>query len=202
MAGFYIAHQWPSRNRGDEANLLAVCNICNLGMAILSRSLTGSHSDLQRNTVLYPGPGHRILSIWPDKSKNGPEGVPSNIENFYLQGLANLKARRWDAAGAMFRKTLDVGTKIIAPTYKGDPLFSRINKLVGDGTLTQAMGDWSHEIRMDGNDAVHDENPETEEDANASQHFTEAFLTYAFALPKLVEDNKAKSDPASKAETA
>ena len=54
--------------------------------------------------------------------------------------------------------------------------------MVEGGTLTDAMGDWSHEIRLDGNDAVHDDEPETV-DARASQQFAEAVLTYAFTLP-------------------
>ena len=94
----------------------------------------------------------------------------------------------------MFRKSLDVSTKIVSPSDKDLTLFKRINKLVEAGLLTTAMGDWSHEIRLDGNDAVHDEEPETEADAKACRRFTEAFLTYAFSLPALVQESRAKRD--------
>jgi hypothetical protein len=121
--------------------------------------------------------------------------VPENVETFYNKGLENLAASRWDAAGAMFRKSLDVATKRLAPEHRSDSLFSRINKMVEAGHLTQALGDWSHEIRLEGNDAVHDDEPETKEDAGATQKFTEACLTYSFTLPAMVEANRAKRTP-------
>ncbi|MXO96709.1 DUF4145 domain-containing protein [Erythrobacter aquimaris] len=121
-----------------------------------------------------------------------PEDLPPNIERFYLQGLENLAGQRWDAAGAMFRKTLDVATKLLDPENKKKNLFRRIEGLVASGLLTEAMGEWSHEIRLDGNDAVHDEEPETQEDGVAIQKFTEAFVRYSFSLPSLVAQNRAK----------
>jgi hypothetical protein len=110
--------------------------------------------------------------------------------------MDNLQAQRWDAAGAMFRKTLDTATKRMSDEFKSITLYARINKLVSEGLLTEAMGDWSHEIRLDGNDAVHDEEPETEDDARSTQRFTEAFLRYAFTLPALVASSRAKREPA------
>lgn len=92
----------------------------------------------------------------------------------------------------MFRKTLDVATRALDPDLKKFSLFHRIEKLAEDGMLTPAMRAWSHEIRLDGNDAVHDEKPETEDDATISQRFAEAFLTYAFTLPAMVKANRAK----------
>jgi hypothetical protein len=74
-------------------------------------------------------------------------------------------------------------------------LFKRINKMVAAGQLTPAMGDWSHEIRLEGNDAVHDDEPETEDDARAAQKFAEAFLTYVYTLPEMVRANRAKREP-------
>lgn len=106
-----------------------------------------------------------------------------------------MAAGRWDAAGAMFRKSLDVGTKILAPDKRTKNLYSRITELVDEGRLTSAIGAWSHEIRLDGNDAVHDEEPETEHDANVMQRFTEALLIYSFTLPAMVEANRAKRNP-------
>ncbi|WP_143256060.1 DUF4145 domain-containing protein [Altererythrobacter xiamenensis] len=144
-------------------------------------------------------PKYEMRNFWPSRSIDVPENLPKNVENFYLQGLESLRAERWDAAGAMFRKSLDVGTKLISPELKSESLFSRINTLVERHLLTEAMGQWSHEIRIDGNGAVHDELPETESDANAIQKFTEAFLRYAFTLPSMVAQNRSKRDEKSPA---
>jgi hypothetical protein len=123
-----------------------------------------------------------------------PIGTPENVAKFFEQGVVNLGRSHWDAAGAMFRKTLDTATKVICPELKQKKLFSRINDMVSEGLLTPAMGDWSHEIRLDGNEAVHDEEPETEQDAKMSHKFCEAFLNYTFTLPELVSANRTKRD--------
>ena len=191
-AGFTIAYQWGSRGPLDRANLLAVCGVCNLGMTIESYDVgSSSHSDLIRNSVDYPGSRFLIRATWPQIELGIPEGVPENVGKFYSQGLENLRAERWDAAGAMFRKSLDVSTKIIDVESRDKTLFARINHLVTNGLLTPAMGDWAHEIRLDGNSAVHDEEPETGDDAAATQKFAEAFLIYSFSLPQLVAENRA-----------
>jgi len=180
------------------ANLLAICAVCNHGVTLKSifRGGGGWHPDLLKYGLDFPGAEFAILDVWPKIEWAIPGGVPENVASFYLQGVSNVKAQRWDAAGAMFRKTLDVATKIACPEGRSLNLFNRINKMVQDGAISAAMGDWSHEIRLDGNDAVHDDEPETEGDARTSYKFTEAFLTYAFSLPKLVSDNRAKRDAA------
>lgn len=90
----------------------------------------------------------------------------------------------------MFRKTLDVATKQLRSDLATETLYARVEKMVADGDLTQAMGQWSHRIRLDGNDAIHGEEPETETDARASQQFAEAFLTYSYTLPALLREGQ------------
>lgn len=194
-AGFETRYQWPSPKGRDYANVLAVCGVCKSGMIILSYAEEATHADLISHDTIYPGSNFAIRATWPRFTGQCPAKVPDNVASFYDQGLENLSTGRWDAAGAMFRKSLDVATKMIAPDKRSKTLYSRINELVSEGRLTEAMGKWSHEIRLDGNDAVHDEEPETERDATVSQRFTEALLTYTFTLPAMVEANRAKRDP-------
>jgi len=143
----------------------------------------------------YPGTIYEIKREWPQATLVAPDDVPPNVARFYEQGLENLAQKRWDAAGAMFRKSLDVASKIIAADSKHLTLFARINKLHESGLITEAMKDWSHEIRLEGNNAVHDEEPESAEDAEATHKFTEAFLTYVFTLPAMVTANRARRRP-------
>lgn len=198
-AGFETRYQWPSPRGTDFANLLAVCGVCKAGTIILSRTNQSTHSDLVGHSLAYPSDRFWLIETWPKFTGRCPASVPSNVESFYNQGLENLAGGRWDAAGAMFRKSLDVATKMIAPDKRGKSLFVRINELVADGRLTDSMGEWSHELRLEGNDAVHDEEPETEADANVMHRFAEALLTYVFTLPAMVEENRAKRQPANDA---
>lgn len=191
FAGFTVAYQWAVRGSSVRARLLAICGVCAGGLVILARSLNGNLPSLVQHSATFPGNGYFIDEYWPRYYSEIPLGTPDNVGSFYLQGVKNLQARRYDAAGAMFRKTLDTATKAITPEHKSLTLYKRINKLVDDGLLTPAMGDWSHEVRLDGNDAVHDDEPETEEDARKAQKFTDAFLQYAFTLPELVSGSRA-----------
>ncbi len=194
-AGFIIFGQWLSPLGLQYANLVAVCRVCSGGLLLLSYDTSGtSHIDLRQFPVNYPANRYRIVETWPKSGHVNIEHVPDNISQFYQQASENLKSQRWDAAGVMFRKTLDVATKTIDPQLKSISLYRRIGILVESNMLTSAMGEWAHEIRLDGNDAVHDDEPETHADALASQKFTEAFLTYVFSLPKLVELNRVKRD--------
>lgn len=192
QAGFTVVFQWEN-DRFSRARLCAICGVCNNGILLHSRYLsTGEHPNLFLSDHPYPGTKYKIIETWPSSELKIPNDVPKNISIFYAQGLTNLKSRQWDAAGSMFRKTLDVATKSIDPSNGKKTLYERINLLVSSGALTEAMGQWSHEIRLDGNDAVHDESPETEDDANAAQHFTEALLTYVYSLPAMVAANRTK----------
>lgn len=191
-AGFVVCFQWGDRKDAQQTNLLGVCGVCNSGLIIRAAYTRGPAPNLVQYTVDFPGDAFLVEESWPSYTAKTPGGVSKNIEKFYLQGLENLHQSRWDAAGAMFRKTLDVATKAIDPEFRSLSLYSRINKLVDKGLLTSAMGDWSHEIRLDGNNAVHDEDPETEEDASRVQRFTEAFLNYAFTLPDMVLSSRSQ----------
>lgn len=192
-AGFVVHHQWDDRTRQTHSSLLAVCAVCNNGIVVNLRNVAGRKvASYNRDKHDFPFGDDRVLSIFPQVAGEVPSDCPPAVERFYLQGLMNLASENWDAAGAMFRKTLDVATKIIAPDKRNENLYNRINALVSDGLLTRSMGDWSHELRLDGNDAVHDEEPETSDDAHVMQKFAEAFLRYAFTLPNLVAQNREK----------
>lgn len=44
--------------------------------------------------------------------------------------------------------------------------------------------EWANQIRFWGNNAAHEDEPFTEEDARQMGEFTELFLTYLFTLPE------------------
>lgn len=192
-AGFKVVYTWPA-GIAEFLNSLSICGVCGNGMILETfDTVAKSHANLREtSTSGFPGERFKVLNQWPASTMAPPDNVPANTGRFYVQGLENLRAERWDAAGAMFRKALDVATKQLADELKSLTLFKRIEALFKAGRITEAMRDWSHEIRLDGNDAVHDEEPETPEDAAATQKFTEAFLTYTFSLPAMVAENRNK----------
>ena len=65
----------------------------------------------------------------------------------------------------------------------------RIDNLPAD-LATPAMKEWAHHIRLDANEATHEVEEFTEDDAKKLQLFTEMFLTYAFMLPAMMKRAK------------
>jgi len=136
-----------------------------------------------------------LLGMWPEAQPlEAPKYLPDNIRNFYLQGLDGLRRRGYDAAGIMFRKSLDVSLKRIHPEGKGT-LQKRIDTLPQHLGITPAMREWAHEIRDLGNEAAHEDEPLSEAQARALHAFTEMFLTYAFTLPGMLEQRKKDEPP-------
>ena len=66
----------------------------------------------------------------------------------------------WDAAGAMFRKAFESALKSKFPALSGT-LFSCIQEAERQQQLDSNLVEWAHQIRMDGNEAVHGDEPRT-----------------------------------------
>lgn len=75
------------------------------------------------------------------------------------------------------------------PTAKGT-LEKRIDSLPAAMGVTPAMKEWAHQIRHLGNDAAHEDDPFSKEEADSLQAFTELFLTYVFTLPGMLAARK------------
>jgi hypothetical protein len=56
---------------------------------------------------------------------------------------------------------------------------------------TPAMKEWATHVRLDANDAAHDPEDYSEEDARTLHVFAEMFLTYAFTLPAMLQKAQA-----------
>lgn len=87
----------------------------------------------------------------------------------------------------MFRKCLESATKILDSTLASKALVKRIDALAEAGRLTTELASWAHEIRLGGNEAAHEDEPFTVEEAQDLRNFIENFLRYAFTLPSAVK---------------
>jgi len=107
-----------------------------------------------------------------------------------MQAVDCLQRKNFDASGMMFRKTLDIATKSLGanPSKK---LKSRIDELKNNQKITFDMAEWAHQIRIDGNDAAHEDELFTQEAAEALKDFTELLLMYTFTLPGMLAERKA-----------
>jgi len=143
-----------------------------------------------------PTPG-QIARIYPTTAAlKSPADVPPAVAAAYLSGLDNLGRKGGtNAAAIMFRRSVEIATKTINPqAAKGDNLKKRITDLPAD-VATPAMKDWAQHIRLDANDAAHEPEEFSVEDAKQLHVFAEMFLTYAFTLPAMLK--KATTPPAA-----
>jgi hypothetical protein len=185
-AGFSGASFYHFKPGTQEYLLLLQCGVC--GEGVIAKVRTPYISQWINGQTDQAAIGE----TWPKAVALGaPEHLPDHVRNFYLQGMDSLTRRNFDAAGTMFRKSLDVALKRIHPEGKGT-LEKRIDGLPDAIGITPAMKDWAHSIRDLGNDAAHEEEPFLEGEAKALQAFTETFLTYAFTLPGMIEARKPK----------
>ena len=87
----------------------------------------------------------------------------------------------------MFRRALEAGMKNKFPDINGT-LYERIKTAAEQHKLTPDLAAWSHEIRLGGNDAAHDEEPFKKEEAERLSTFTRLVLLYLFTLPGMLDE--------------
>ena len=180
----------------DVFLMLMLCQLCGNGIVAKFHSPHPPNFYQWVNGQLGMQGNAMLVETYPQKqSTNAPEHTPENVSKFYLQGMDNM-AQNFDAAGVMFRKSLDASLKHFDPAGKG-ALEKRINNLPEAIAVTPAMKSWAHEIRRLGNDAAHEEDPFTKEEVKSLQAFTEVFLTYAFTLPGMLTARKAAAQNAT-----
>ncbi|GAA4253452.1 DUF4145 domain-containing protein [Azospirillum formosense] len=188
-SGFNPKHHVNFRGDASKPLTFYTCGSCGKPLVVLYKA-TGHNWDPK----ICPGDPRNhdfiINETWPKQiDLVAPKFTPENIAKFYLQGLDNLERQHFDAAGAMFRKTLDCATKLINPELKSD-LNKRIKLLSENGLITKDMGEWAHQIRLGGNEAVHEDEPFSGKDAEDLEAFTKLFLMYAFTLPGMMKERK------------
>jgi len=181
--------------------VLFACNACQLGIIAVYEGpptrQTSPHAFPTDPADPFNGNGQRLVAVYPYASASeAPAHVPDNIRRFYLQGADNVRRGNWDAAGTMFRKAVDIATKVLDPDgVTSGTLEKRIDRLATKGAITNDLQDWAHEIRALGNDAAHEEEPFEEDEAKTLYSFAELFLTYVFTLPGTLAARRAS--PAS-----
>jgi hypothetical protein len=174
-------------------NIYANCPSCfyPLGAVVgCATNPTQLHGDLaaKRTDVV-------VQSIYPQRPHSkSPESVPDAAAKAFVEGAENLKDGRYTSAVAMFRRAIDVGTKQFSDDVTAWKLDKRIDKLAAEGLITKDLQAWAHKIRLEGNEAIHEIDEPTKEQAAELALFTEMVLTYLYTLPAKVKANLPKGE--------
>lgn len=132
----------------------------------------------------------RFISLRDRSVHSPPEHVPPEIASAFEQGATCISVECWDAAGAMFRKGLDLATAPLLPSDEADgpnsktrrDLGLRLPWLFNNGKLSADLKGLANCIREDGNDAAHSQTL-SEEDALDLLEFTRALLERLYTEP-------------------
>lgn len=165
--------------------MFAVCGHCGRGIVATLEGLPFSPSPMEAKE--FSNESYRLLETAP-----APPHAPGYAAECFRQGAENLP-RNPDAAGAMFRKALEVGLEDEYPEIGGS-LKKRIELAAAEGHLTRELAAWADQIRLDGNEAVHGKDSFSQEDASRLHEFTRLVFYYLFSLPRMLE--RARGAPA------
>lgn len=174
-----------------------VCQVCEeMVIGLFARRMDaqyGSPAECPADPDSY---GFTLQDSYPKPAlSRAPDHINDQLKSFFLQAAEALKRQSWDASGVMSRKVVDVSVKQLlkAEATKYRSMNGRIDALAKSGGLTEDLRTWAHEVRLGGNDAAHDEDPFTKEEAVELLDFVELYLTYVYTLPgRLAARRRAK----------
>jgi hypothetical protein len=135
-------------------------------------------------------------------SMEPPEYLPPEIEAVFKEGATCLAVGCFNAAGTMFRLSVDLATKSLLPSGEVNGLNNKIRRNLGfrlpwlfdQGLLPEALRELSSCIKEDGNDGAH-EGTLVREDADDLLDFTVALLERLYTEPerlKLAKERREK----------
>jgi hypothetical protein len=185
--GFEIARECQVPGRGDLWYTLLFCGKCRAGLMVKFLQLSALYS----SPMKCPGDptdqgNYHFIERYPEPMpSSSPEHVPDSIAGYFIEASDNCKRAAYTSSGMMSRKVMDVSTKrqlgADASNYHNNK--TRIDALATKGLITIDLQDWAHHVRIGGNDAAHDDDPFTLDEAKDLLNFTELYLTYVYTLP-------------------
>ncbi|QAT13873.1 DUF4145 domain-containing protein [Brevundimonas diminuta] len=173
---------WAGDRGGGRWAAAATCGSCRLPVGLFLVHSHG-HSKSPMDHLGSVTPDYVVNGFWPKRPvTNAPQHVPPSVRKRFLEGEDAYHRKSWNAAVAMYRSALDIATKTFEGIPKGT-FFKRLEWLHNNHHITPDMWSWADRVRIEGNEALHDPDDFTEDDAKPLRLFTEMFLKYVFELP-------------------
>ncbi len=129
-----------------------------------------------------------VVVPWPRKLEKYPEHWPESVGRFWLQAHRSIGEENWDAAAVMARSSLQAALR--GNGAKGGSLKAEIDDLASRGLLPPIIRDWSHNLRLLGNESAHPQasQPATDpKDARDTVRFLDFLFEYLYDLPERIK---------------
>lgn len=127
-----------------------------------------------------------ITEQYPRSENINEPAIPERSRNYLGQAMDSLHA----PAGAVILAASSVDAMLKAKGYKQGTLNSRIDQAVKDHLITESMGKWAHEVRLDANDQRHADEAAplpSAHDARRVIEFSKALAMFLFVFPAMVD---------------
>lgn len=136
-------------------------------------------------SVRSPARSTFISAIFPD-ARSVEEALPDRAKSYLQQAHDSLNA----PAGAIMLACSSVDSMLKDRGITKGSLYHRIEEAVSVGLITEDMGKWAHEVRLDANDQRHSDSDAalpTRADAERIIDFASALGNILFTLPARVQ---------------
>jgi hypothetical protein len=187
-------HNWQS---WYEA--FCICRHCSRSTVFLlsERGIDESKAIRQSGLNKLPVAANKLVtvenyvSLKDAKAISPPEYLPPEILSVFAEGATCLAVGCFNAAGTMFRLSVDLATKSLLPEGDANGLNSKVRRNLGlrlpwlfqQSLLPATLQELSSCIKEDGNDGAHDGTLE-KEDAEDLLDFTFALLERMYTEPE------------------
>lgn len=135
-----------------------------------------------------------IIAILPTpEAIEVPDHLPAHIARAFQDSAHARQSRLYSPACASYRRTMELALKGFAPEVEAWKLEKRIDKLAAEHRITPALQEWAHQLRLDGNEAIHGDGEADEALCNQMHELTRFLLIYLYSLPNQIEQAKAEN---------
>lgn len=187
-------------NHPEDAVVSALCSACNMPICALLRRAgnvrIGVNGPLSfdGNLLGAQSPFNHI-GIYPFRlTVDTPDAIPEAVRRAYEQAAASRTAGHFDAACSMYRKAMELGLKAFSPDIEAWKIEKRIDKMAAEHRITRELQTWAHELRLDGNEALHGDGEASKEMTDQMHELCRFLLIYLYALPAQVAAATARRD--------
>lgn len=179
---------WSAHHLGENFRFIAVATCGGCGLPICFRAMNGNSNNQPTTSGMDIERAKFIIGdIWPKAPApeiprhTDPElvGKLEEAEKSFAAGLNT-------GAAGLYRAVLDSTTRKQlkdASLAEGGTLDARIKRLAENHIIPSAVADWAHEVRVIGNEGLHEGPVVSREDAEMTRSFALTYLRYAFELP-------------------
>lgn len=168
---------------------LFVCPSCGEGIVVeIWDSGTGADPMIHVSEIRQPmkniaSQKFRIISIHPKPAVTEiPAHLPERVAKTFKEGCEIINQSPTGAC-SLFRKALEIGLKDLSPEIEAWKLEKRIDKMAAEHLITPSIQEWAHQLRLDGNEALHESEDPTINDARQMENLTRFVLMYIYTLP-------------------